>query len=94
VVSVPAFSCARVPVEYVVFVAFIVTVFAVLVRVTLLPAFISIVLAADPSYVYKLVFSDVPVSNFNINLLLTLVAELAFPVILIPQVPLAPVPSV
>jgi hypothetical protein len=63
-----------VPVEYVVFVAFIVIVFADLVRDTLLPAVIFIVLAADPSYVYKLVFSVVPVSNFNVNLLLTLVA--------------------
>ena len=48
---------------------------------TLLPAFISIVLAEEPSKVYKLVPSVVPVSNFNDNEFATFEAEVAPPAV-------------
>lgn len=46
---------------------------------TLLPAFISIVLAEEPSKVYRLVPSVAPVSNLIASELLTLVAVAALP---------------
>ena len=66
---------------YTVFVSveLIVIIPAALVNVTLVPAFISIVLAEEPSKVYKFVPPVVPVSNFSDNELFTFDAVDALP---------------
>ena len=65
---------------------------AAAVRVTFVPDFKSKVLAAEPLNVYRLVPAVVPVFALITKLLAVLEALAAVPLILIPQVPEAPLP--
>ena len=77
--SIPVISVTAIDVSF----ALIVTLPAALVSVTLVPAFILIVLDTLPSNVYRSVPSVTPVSNFITSVLFTLVAVAALPLIVV-----------